>query len=593
MLIARPRPLLHEHILSYLVRLTQMNGYMSVVQLLQACKRPTPNNRIPAARLIFGDCTTSYICKSCKITEATIEPLLFRRTARGFCTFEDIQLPLSAINTHHLVFCPQCWAELGYTPFYHLLKPYTFCHVHQRVLVDEDNADNTLIWGNRNLGFFLENLPLYSSDNAGISGAAKRLSQTIGFLSASPRKKTIIAATPFNLHNFLLLLIFLHRFASRRDKRLTIRQTSNNHACSTAYGATSLLLEDWPAGFYELLNYFEHNPMSQKGKSGIRHCFRDLYDELYTGTYRKTPCYYFVRHWFELYINKRFTQSALNTSVKWLSCPNTQLLSQRQTLQILNWPPSRLKIYQRHGLIHPISLPQTRNSLYSKAEIQSLKKQTENYLTLIESAELLQVSEYQARKLLMDGKIEPTVSPDISTRDWIIDKPSLIGFINYLKSLSKKTLPTRFTKISLKQLMLRGHDISDVINLVLQKNLMVTHQSDTEKPYSIRQFAFFHDKQLLPKGYLTPLQAAANLKININAIYDFLKLGYLSHEQHKIERTTRPIKLIPVSSLILFKTNYALSRELNREQKRSLQLISGPGIDGTTVKLYSRKELIL
>jgi len=591
MLIARPRPIEHEHILSYLVRLTQMNGYQSVVQLLKACKRPTPNNRIPATGLLFGGSSTSYICESCRITQDMLNQHVFTRAAKGFCKFEDIMLPIGALSTHHFEFCPQCWAELGYVPFYQLLKPYTFCHVHHKALVDQDDANKPLIWGNRNLGLILENLSVRLLSDTDISSSAQRLSETIGILSSDKNDEIMIAGTPFNLHNFLLLLIFLHRFAARRFKQLAINQTSSNLTCSEVYGAIFQFVEDWPDGFYALLKYFENNPMSQRGRSGIRHCFRDLYDELYTGTYRKTQCYYFIRDWFERYINQQFNQSALNTSIKWLTNPVTRQLYQKQALQILNWPPSRLKLYERHGLIRTTSQPQTGKSLYSNTDIKSLKKQAQNHLTLSESAELLQVSNYQARKLLIAGQLEAIASPDNATRDWIVDKLSLNRLIKELKSSAEKSEPEQFSEVSLKQLMLRGYDLSMAINLVLKNKLVATYRCDSERPYSIKQFAFFHNKQMLPEGYLTPKQAAARLGININAIYDFLKLGYLCQEPHKIERTTRLVKLIPATSLNFFKSKYALSRELTKEQKRSLRLISGPDIDGATVKLYCRKKL--
>ena len=55
-------------------------------------------------------------------------------------------------------------------------------------------------------------------------------------------------------------------------------------------------------------------------------------------------------------------------------------------------------------------------------------------------------------------------------------------------------------------------------------------------------------------------QTSKELGVNINAIYDFAKRGFLPIKKLQTGRTARPIKLISRSRIEQFKNNYVLSK---------------------------------
>ncbi|MBL4941600.1 MAG: hypothetical protein JKY81_08045 [Colwellia sp.] len=77
--------------------------------------------------------------------------------------------------------------------------------------------------------------------------------------------------------------------------------------------------------------------------------------------------------------------------------------------------------------------------------------------------------------------------------------------------------------------------------------------------------------------------------MNVNAIYDFIKLGYLECKKQEVKRTARAVKMIPKASVGKFKSRYLLYNQLSLPKANDARL-AAPNVDGCCVSLFSKTQ---
>jgi len=348
-------------------------------------------------------------------------------------------------------------------------------------------------------------------------------------------------------------------------------------------------IDHWPNGFYRLLNYYEFHSLSKRGDNGIRHCYSDLYDEIYLGSQQKTPAYQQLLAAFNHYLENEFSSSSFTNSITRLTTPlytSSQLICEKSASKILKVPITHLDIYVRLGL-----LIQQPNGNYFKKDIQDLSDKIKSFITLVQTSKLLEISKGQVLQLVRAELLSCVARPSIECRDWIFDKENIQNFITKIKrlavqehSLNSSTHPTTF-----KVMTFRSKNLVALLNDILSGETAVTFIENPSNLLNLQQFHPCFDGSDQPDDYLSPQQASEELDVNINAIYDFAQRNFLSIKKLQTGRSARPIKLISRSSIEQFKNNYVLSKHINKINRAHLKLISGPNINGGIVNLYIRE----
>lgn len=585
MFLIRPIPLKSEHLLSYLLRLSIANGFKNTIQLLRCINLPLTNNRIPPKKVALGNFPIELIRKELNLETNQLSATLLHKVDDSFYRFNQLIIPISSINFSKPTFCPQCFCDELNQPIHHLLLAVTHCQKHQCALIDF-NARNEkrLTWSTPSLPTIME-----EASSTVTKEIIPTVTCNINQLLLSPSERLLIDKQQFDLKNYLVLLHFFAHYHQRSFSNQTKRalQLPNKQRVGL-YNIANTYLNNWPKGFYGLLNRFLVNPMAQRGETGIRHYFRDLYDEIYSGAQQGIFAYQFLMCVFENYLENEFSESAFTNSLTRIETPlynSATILFEKSSAKLLDTPVSHLKLFVNAGLLTP-----QKNGTFLKTDIDDFILKAKDFITLKETIALLDVGKFQILQLVDSDLLKCVIHPDDELRDWLFDKKELQIFISKIKgcTTTSNALPESLKPSTFKALTFNGACISNVIKNILSNKTAVIYVENESNLFSIQQFQPCFDNTFQPDEYLSPKQASETLGVNINAIYDFAKRGFLIIEKQQVGRTARPVKLIPKHSIESFKNKYVLNKQFKCKDKYRYQLISGPGINGGVVNLYVR-----
>ncbi|WP_418135120.1 TniQ family protein [Psychromonas sp. GE-S-Ul-11] len=262
--------------------------------------------------MALGNFPIELLQKELNLRTNQLSATLLHQVDDNFYRFNQLIIPTSSINFSKPTFCPQCFSEESNQPIHHLLLAVTHCQKHQCVLIDFNvRNEKRLTWSTPGLPTIMEDAS---------STVRKEIIPTvtcnINQLLLSPSERLLIDKQQFDLKNYLVLLHFFAHYHQRSFSNQTKRALQlPNEQRAKLYNTASNYLNDWPTGFYKLLNRFIINPMAQRGETGIRHYFRDLYDEIYSGAQQEIFAYQFLMGAFESYLENEFSESAFTNSL--------------------------------------------------------------------------------------------------------------------------------------------------------------------------------------------------------------------------------------------------------------------------------------
>lgn len=585
MFLVRPVPLNNEHLLNFLLRLSIANGFKNIIQLLRCIDIPLTNNRLPPKKVALGEFPTKLLRQELNLKFKQLSSTLFYQAENNCYRFNQFTIPASSINFSKPTFCPQCFYEELKHPTQNLLLPVTHCSKHHRALIDFNPCNGKrLIWSTAHLQQIMEEVsPTITGETV------PTVTSNINQLLSTPNERLLVGKQLFDLKNYLVLLHFFAHYHQRGSAIQTKRvlQLSNEQRAEL-YNTVDDYLNNWPTGFYRLLNRFIVNPMAQRGESGIRHYFRDLYDEIYLGAQQDISAYKFLMSAFEEYLENVFSESAFTNSLTRIETPlhnSATCICEKSAAKLIGIPVSHLKLFINAGLLTPQN-----NGTYLKKDIDEFIVKAKGFITLKETIELLDIGKSQVLQLVDSGLLKCVIHPDDQLRDWLFDTKELQALISKIKDCAtvSNKLPTSLKSSTFKALTFNGTCISTVIKNILSNKTAMIYIEDPNNLLSLQQFHPCFDNSLQPEQYISPKQASEILGVNINAIYDFAKRGFLTIEKQQVGRTARPVKLIPQHNIDSFKNNYVLSKQLKPEDKHKFELISGPTVNGGLVNLYVR-----
>lgn len=585
MLLIRPYPKATDSLPSYLLRLTAANGYKNSMQLLRTVKCKLLNNRLPSKKVFFGEFDLERVAMLANISIAQVEDLKFKHINNTRCLAFGQQYLVKSLNVSRLRVCPHCYEEHSSIAFINSLAAKTYCTKHYCPLITvHPVTGRKLTWAThyfwRDAASWINKVPTVE-----IGEAEFKINQLIEYLATS---RVIIGRQQLNLAEYCDLLEFFAHF-----HQFAFYSNSNNLAKSDIefshqyYAAAYWYIAEWPSRFFELLAHFENTPMSDMRLTGIRKCFRDLYDDIYSAENSRSGAYKLLKSGFEEYLRDHYSTGVLMQSLSQIDPQvkeQSTFISESQVAELLCCHLSKVKVYVREKLLsYSHNLPNGTN-IFLRSGVIKLKSRLTNCCSINECAELLSISLYLARQLLRAGIILPLLKPSTENRDWLVEKPQIEKLIEQLKSSADPAV--KKTNTAQKRYTFEKIGFGHLIQSMLTGDISFGYKPNEKEPLSLEQFFPYFDANDEPiTDFLSPTEAVIELGVNVNAIYDFIKRGYLEYEKQEVKRTARPVKMITKTSIGKFKSRYLLTKQL-KNSTASYELVSGPKIDGCCLNIY-------
>lgn len=291
-----------------------------------------------------------------------------------------------------------CYQETGNIDFNNSLTAKTYCSHHNCSLIGvHPKTGRGLTWATDYLWRDAQDWGI--SINHSPSESEVRLNQQLESLVSQPIQ---IEQYTLNLAEYCDLLEFFghyHKVAFEDASHINKRDVL---ACALHYSRAYEYLISWPTSFYKLLRHFELNPMSNKRQTGIRKCFRDLYDEIFHPENASSNAYALLAKAFKNYIRDHFTNGVVTYPTvrmdKQIS-GNSSVICEKQLAEILECHPARVDLYVREGLISVFTKLKNGKKLYRRTDALQLKARLSSCMTLTECADHLGVSSYLTRHL--------------------------------------------------------------------------------------------------------------------------------------------------------------------------------------------------
>jgi hypothetical protein len=313
MLLIRPYPKPTDTLPNYLLRLTAANGYKNSMQLLRTIKCKLLNNRLPSKKVFFGECDLERVAMLANISVAQIEDLKFKHINSTRCKAFGQQYLAKSLNVSWLRVCPHCYEECKAVTFINSLAAKTYCTKHNCPLITvHPETGRKLTWAThylwRDIASWGNKVP-----SVDIGEAEFKINQQIEFVESN---QVIIGRQQFNLAEYCDLLEFFAHF-----HQFAFSPHSNNHVKSNIefsrqyYSVAYWYISEWPTRFFELLAHFENSPMSDNRLTGIRKCYRDLYDDIYSRENSRSGAYRLLKSGFEEYLREHFSTGMLMNSL--------------------------------------------------------------------------------------------------------------------------------------------------------------------------------------------------------------------------------------------------------------------------------------
>ncbi len=208
--------------------------------------------------------------------------------------------------------------------------------------------------------------------------------------------------------------------------------------------------------------------------------------------------------------------------------------------------------------------------LFSREKVLSLREQINNCLTLRDAAELLGISQYIFKKMVELKAIDALIQPDDKTRDWLFELRSLTELIDNLRKNAAITTiqpdsgtATQTSGIDgAKAWAFRGYSQAQLLIKMLRGEISYRHIGNSIYPMLLSQFQPFQTKTTIEsEGYVLPKEMAALMKVNLNAVYEWMKSGAIECITIHPKTHTRPIKAIPKPAANAFNAKYISPRE--------------------------------
>jgi hypothetical protein len=483
-LLVRPKSYSDECIVSYLIRVSEKNGFKHIGCLLHYAGLNWKNSRAPVHRILTGEFDISPLISALALpeTHSKVSPL--------YQSFQRV-IDTPNIFVKYPKLCPDCVEELGYCKYQWVLLPVVACTKHMKMLIDVNiDTGKPLGWFRQNLNQFDgDSTCIKAADNAALSAVIQQ-SLYFELLESGKNSDRLIPAVLQGLafREALSLIHFLAHYRARLVGEVFRPVSMNNYSLAQHYLNTWKLLRQWPDSFYEILSQFINSPMSAKGSGGINKHYRDLYEHLYRQ--RDNQGVARIKLEFDRYIETYWSgvlESNRITRIN-LSSASRNYISKKEAAKIIGSRPERVdKLVQLERLSIVVFKGK---SHYLRDEVEALANTIDNNWSMDEACDALQVTRYQLKQLLDAGIISAIQKPDKLSRDWIIDKCQCQELVANLRQNSRNDRSSKGT-LSMQGIQRQGFSIVQLISAMKLNLVQYEVCADSARPESLKQFTAF------------------------------------------------------------------------------------------------------
>lgn len=482
MLLARPSIEPNECLVSYLIRISEKNGFKHIGHFLRHAGLAWKNNRVPVHQILTGEFDLNVYLLQLGLTNCSskIEPI--------FHSFQHV------IDTPYLLVkypkvCPDCIEEFGFCRFEWSLLPYLACVRHGKLLIDiHSGTGKRLNWYRRYLNKF-DDTDVINSLSDVVPSEAIKLSQYIEeLLQGGNGISSPEILQGLELRESLSLIHFIAHYRSRLLGGSFQPLSITNGELVQHYQYVWAMLENWPDAYYKFLNQYLEHPMSNKGVGGLHKHFRDLYESLHRQGENKGIArikvefdYYIEKYWPSVLESTRITRIQLTTRER-------NIISKKEAAKILNCHPDRVdKLVQQQKLTYSVFEGKKH---YSREQVEGLAIQISSNWTMDEACKALQLTRFQLKQLLDANILHTLQRPSTLNRDWIIDKVQCQQLIASLCQKARKSPPPSGT-LSMISMQRRGYSIARLVLAIQAGQIEFGQLYVVDRPLSFKQFTDF------------------------------------------------------------------------------------------------------
>lgn len=132
--LLRPRPATDELFSSYLLRLTQTNGYTNYQTVLDYVEIQSDLYKLNY--LSKSSANLEMLSRATDVEESRLWEMVFPAIDELSVRAYNSTLQYEWLEREKIKICPACFAEAGYYQKHWFLWCYTSCHIHQYLLID-------------------------------------------------------------------------------------------------------------------------------------------------------------------------------------------------------------------------------------------------------------------------------------------------------------------------------------------------------------------------------------------------------------------------------------------------------------------------
>lgn len=483
-LIARPKAKENECVLSYLIRLSQMNGFRHVGHLLKIAGLEWKNNRVPVHSILAGEYDLS---RHLSILGIESVPAVASGVYKSFKRVIDTPY----VFAKGPKICPACIASTGYCNQVWAFLPVVACNKHRLLLVDEyEKNGKRLSWYRERVDGIDQQSGPFELTRLRENSSVLKYNAFIESLITSSRLEFEVPAVlkALSFSEFLTCINFLAHYTARASGRAFRPSQLKNLDLADCYIDVWSLLNNWPDRFYELLSQFIDNPMSRRGVAGLNKHYRDLSDQLYRR--QENRGILIIKEEFDRYIGTYWPGVLETNRLTRIKLPGntSNIISKKEAAFIIGCRPERI---DRLVALNRMSRVVFRGKAhYLRDEAQELVKIRRSNWTIGEVCSSLKISRYQLTQLIHAKILVALHEPGPLNRDWLIDRQQCENLISRLISNSRlEAAPS--ASISMAGVEHKGFSIVDVVLLMLEGGLSYNYTPDTSDPFSMKQFSNF------------------------------------------------------------------------------------------------------
>lgn len=484
MLLAKPAPQSGECLISYLIRVSEQNGFKHIGHLLHYAGLNWKNNRAPIHQILSGEYDATPLLSALGLSEyqSKVAPLYqsYRRA---------IDSPYILVKYPRV--CPECLEELGYCKYHWVLLPVVACPRHKRILVDVNLATG------KKLGWYRQHLNRFDGDDDPIKAtgthARSSLIQQCLHIEAllagkQPGSSSPVVLMGLEFREALSLIHFIAHYQARLLAGSFNPVALQSYELAHVYENVWQTLQAWPDSFYSLLSQYVDRPMSSKGQAGLNKHFRDLYERLHRqqenrGIARIKAEFdrYIEEYWPGVLEPERITRIQLASTAR-------NIISKKEAARILGSRLERIDKLVQQGRITPIVFKGKAH--YQRDQVEALANEISSNWTMAEACEALEVTRYQLKQLLDAGAIPAIQKPDSLNRDWVVDKLGCLDLISVLRSNARKSEPPSGA-LSKAGVQRQGYSIVQLVMAMQSGELQYSVAADVDSTASLSQFFGF------------------------------------------------------------------------------------------------------